>query len=156
MGSLATWLCARSGSAAPADNARVLRVQKAGYDGITQGPSLRAKRGEEFAVRVVNELDEPTAIHWHGVRLTNTMDGVPPLTQTAIAPGASFDYRFVAPDAGTFWYHPPAANTHGLCGPLIVEETEPVDVDHDVTLIYAESSQEARLKVNGLDEYAIP
>ena len=45
---------------------------------------------------------------------------------------------------------------HGLCGPLIVEETEPVDVDHDVTLIYAESSQEARLKVNGLDEYAIP
>ena len=156
MGSLATWLCARSGSAAPADNARVLRVQRSGYDGITPGPSLRAKRGEEFAVRVVNELDEPTAIHWHGVRLTNTMDGVPPLTQTAIAPGASFDYRFVAPDAGTFWYHPPAANTHGLCGPLIVEETEPVDVDHDVTLIYAESSQEARLKVNGLDEYAIP
>jgi FtsP/CotA-like multicopper oxidase with cupredoxin domain len=131
-------------------------VQKAGYDGITPGPSLRARRGEQFAVRVVSELDEPTAIHWHGVRLTNTMDGAPPLTQAAIAPGASFDYRFVAPDAGTFWYHPAAPNTHGLNGALVVEETEPVDVDHDVTLIYAESSQEARLKVNGLDAYAIP
>ncbi|MGB7885052.1 MAG: multicopper oxidase family protein [Xanthobacteraceae bacterium] len=153
IGSLATWLRARSGFAAPAENALVLRVQKTGYYGITPGPSLRAKRGEEFAVRVVNELDEPIAIHWHGVRLTNTMDGVPPLTQAAIAPGASFDYRFVARDAGTFWYHPPAPNTPGLT--LIVETTEPVDVDHDVTLIYAESSQERRLKMNGLDAYAI-
>ncbi|MGA9006037.1 MAG: hypothetical protein WBE48_03200 [Xanthobacteraceae bacterium] len=48
IGSLATWLRARSGFAAPAENALVLRVQKTGYYGITPGPSLRAKRGEEF------------------------------------------------------------------------------------------------------------
>lgn len=115
------------------------------------------KRGEEFSVRVVNELAEPTAVHWHGVRVANAMDGAPPLTQAPIAPGASFDYRFVAPDAGTFWYHPPLPSGAGLYGALIVEETEPPDVDQQVTLIYAEShlSSDPRLKVSGADNYGI-
>ncbi|HZC55836.1 MAG TPA: multicopper oxidase domain-containing protein [Xanthobacteraceae bacterium] len=52
---------------------RVLRVTKSGFDGKMPGPELRVKRGEEFAVRVVNELEEPTAVHWHGVRLPNAM-----------------------------------------------------------------------------------
>ncbi len=57
---------------------------------------MQVRRGEEFSLRVVNELTEPTAVHWHGVRLTNAMDGAPPLTQAPIAPGESFDYRFRA------------------------------------------------------------
>ena len=52
-------------------------------------------------MRLVNELPEPTSIHWHGVRLPNAMDGVPHLTQPPVAPGASFDYVFRPPDAGT-------------------------------------------------------
>ena len=48
-------------------------------------------------------------MHWHGVRLPNAMDGVPHLTQPPVAPGASFDYRFRPPDAGTFWYRPARA-----------------------------------------------
>ena len=76
-----------------------------GYQGMVPGPTLRVKRGEEVRVRLVNELREPTIVHWHGVRLPNAMDGVPHLTQHPIEPGASFDYRFRAPDAGTFWYH---------------------------------------------------
>jgi FtsP/CotA-like multicopper oxidase with cupredoxin domain len=74
-------------------------------------------------------------VHWHGVRLANAMDGAPPLTQAPIAPGASFDYRFVAPDAGTFCYHPPFPNSAGFYGALIVEDAAPVDVDRDVTLM---------------------
>ena len=74
------------------------------------GPTLRVRRGEELRVRLVggmreNGMREPTAVHWHGVRLPNAMDGSPPLTQAPIQPGASFDYRFTPPDAGTFWYH---------------------------------------------------
>src|SRR5713101_835455 len=65
-----------------------------GYDGAAPGPALRLKRGEELRVRLVNELPEPTTIHWHGVRLPNAMDGVPHLTQPPVAPGASFDYVF--------------------------------------------------------------
>ena len=110
-----------------------------GYDGIVPGPTLRVRRGEEVRVRLVNGLPEPTTIHWHGLRLPNAMDGVPHLTQAPVEPGASFDYRFVAPDAGTFWYHSHQFSSEqlarGLYGALIVEEAEPVEVDRDLTLM---------------------
>jgi FtsP/CotA-like multicopper oxidase with cupredoxin domain len=108
-----------------------------GYDGTVPGPVLRAKQGEELNLRLFNGLAEPTSLHWHGVRLPNAMDGVPDVTQPPIGPGASFDYRFRAPDAGTFWYHAnsPAQLDRGLYGALLVEEREPVDVDRDVTLV---------------------
>ena len=61
------------------------------------------------------------------------MDGSPPLTQRGVAPGGSFGYRFIAPDAGTFWYHPPRHTPPGLFGVLVVSEPEPVDVDQDVS-----------------------
>jgi len=113
-----------------------------GYDGAAPGPLLRVKRGTEVQVRLVNELPEPTCVHWHGVHVPNAMDGVPGLTQAPIAPGASFDYRFTPPDAGTFWYH--AARDfagqlgRGLAGALLVEEGSPVDVDRDVTILLSD------------------
>src|SRR5437016_21907 len=74
-----------------------------GFEGTVPGPLLRVKRGEELKVRLVNELVTDMSVHWHGVRVPNAMDGVPGLTQAAIAPGDSFDYRFTPPDAGTYW-----------------------------------------------------
>ena len=110
-----------------------------GYDGTVPGPLLRVKRGQEVKVRLVNDLSEPTVVHWHGLRLPNAMDGVPHLTQEPIAPGRSFDYRFVAPDGGTFWYHTHFRSSgqlgRGLYGALIVDEPEPVAVDRDVLLV---------------------
>jgi FtsP/CotA-like multicopper oxidase with cupredoxin domain len=132
------------------DGFRILRVRALGsgsgggeaarlaFDGVLPGPTLRAKRGEELRVRLVNELAEPTTVHWHGVRLPNAMDGVAGLTQPAIAPGASFDYRFRAVDAGTFWYHAPSAHQidRGLHGALIVEEAQQVGADREVVLVF--------------------
>jgi FtsP/CotA-like multicopper oxidase with cupredoxin domain len=111
-----------------------------GYDGAVPGLPLRLKRGEELKLRLVNRLAEPTTIHWHGLRVANAMDGVPGLTQTPVAPNASFEYRFTPPDAGTFWYRPLGRVTggRGLAGLVIVDEAEPVDVDHDVGLILDE------------------
>ncbi len=109
-----------------------------GYNRTLPGPTLRVKRGDELFVRLVNELAEPTAIHWHGVRVPNPMDGVIGLTQPAVTPGASFDYRFRPPDAGTFWYHAHAAGQtdRGLYGALVVEEAQGPDVDRDVVLVF--------------------
>jgi FtsP/CotA-like multicopper oxidase with cupredoxin domain len=109
-----------------------------GYDGTRPGPTLRVRHGGELRVRLVNELAEPTAIHWHGVRVPNAMDGVIGLTQPPVTPGASFDYRFRPPDAGTFWYHAHAAGQtdRGLYGALIVEEAQGPDVDRDVVLLF--------------------
>lgn len=124
-----TELPPRSGESAP------LRWS---FDGSIPGPMLRVRRGEEVKLRVLNELPEPLAVHWHGVRGPNGTDGVPHLTQAPIAPGASFDYRFAPPDAGTFWYRvapsavPQSTGMHGL---LVVEEPERPDVDHDVAVV---------------------
>ncbi len=113
------------------DGFRILRARSGGYDGATPGPVLHVRRGDELKVRLVNELAGPTAVHWHGVRLPNPMDGVPNLTQAPIAIGASFDYRFLAPDAGTFWYHAPltlaAPADRPLVGALIVDEAKPLE-----------------------------
>ena len=69
-----------------------------GYDGRVPGPVLRAKAGEEVSVRLVNKLDQPTSLHWYGVRIDNAMDGVVGLTQKPVMPGATFDYRFKVPE----------------------------------------------------------
>ncbi len=110
------------------------------YNQESPGPEIRVKRGEEVLVRLVNELEDPTTIHWHGVRIDNKMDGVPGLTQKAVMPGESFDYKFIAPDAGTFYYHSHNKTwsqvARGLYGALIVEEeSEVFDKEHDLTLV---------------------
>ena len=110
-----------------------------GYDGMSPGPTLRVKQGDALKVRLVNDLDQSTVVHWHGLRLPNAMDGVPFLTQRPIEPGQSFDYHFAPPDAGTFWYHTHFGSSEqlarGLYGVLVVEEREPVEVDRDLVLV---------------------
>jgi len=107
--------------------------------GDIPGPVLRVAQGARLQMRLLNRLPQATAMHWHGLRIDNAMDGVPGLTQEAIAPGDGFDYDFVAPDAGTYWYH--AHNysveqvARGLRGALIVEEPDPIDVDRDEVLV---------------------
>lgn len=110
-----------------------------GYNGQAPAPVLRARQGRRLRVKLVNRLDQATTIHWHGVRLDNAMDGVPYLTQAPVAPGESFIYDFVPPDAGTFWYHPHIHSIEqlgkGMVGLLLVEESQPQPFDADVPLI---------------------
>ncbi|MEP2703482.1 MAG: multicopper oxidase family protein [Roseibium sp.] len=101
-------------------------------------PVLRFKQGEKTSINVVNQLDEATVVHWHGLRIANAMDGVPYLTQYPIETGDAFRYEFTPPDAGTYWYHP-HCNTleqmaRGLTGVLIVEEDEDPGFDLDLPL----------------------
>lgn len=110
-----------------------------GYNGTSPGPMLRVRKGEKLRVALENALPQPTTVHWHGVRIDNAMDGVPDVTQAAIAPGETFNYEFTAPDAGTYWYHSHNRSweqvARGLHGVLIVEEEEPPQVDQDVLLV---------------------
>ncbi len=96
------------------------------------GPPVVLERGRPVEITVVNQLHEPTVVHWHGMELESYYDGVAgwgargrDLTPT-IEPGHSFRVRFTPPRAGTFIYH-----THlddevqlagGLYGALIVLE----------------------------------
>ncbi len=110
-----------------------------GYNGIVPGPLLRVKRGQQIDVSVTNHLPQPTSVHWHGLRIDNAMDGVAGLTQAPIAPGETFDYSFVPPDAGTHWYHSHQRGweqvARGLYGPLIVDEDELAGFDRELVIM---------------------
>jgi FtsP/CotA-like multicopper oxidase with cupredoxin domain len=111
------------------------------YGGSVPGPVLRVKRGEELRLRLANELPRPIDIHWHGVRMPSATNGTTALVLRAVAPGEAFEYRFRAPDAGTFWYHARRDGqvlAQGLYGAFIVEESPPLDTDQDVSLILDE------------------
>ncbi|MES2772066.1 MAG: multicopper oxidase domain-containing protein [Pseudomonadota bacterium] len=79
-----------------------------GYNGQSPGPTIEVVEGDRVRIFVTNKLPEHTSIHWHGQRLPNGMDGVSGLTQSAIQPGKTFVYEFVARHAGSFMYHPHA------------------------------------------------
>ena len=57
-------------------------------------------------MRLHNEdVEGGVALHWHGVDVPNAQDGVAGVTQDAVKPGEDYTYRWVAPHAGTYWYH---------------------------------------------------
>lgn len=94
------------------------------YDNSLPGKTIRVQAGDELQVRLTNALPDPTTVHWHGLALRNDMDGVPGLTMAEVSAGGSFDYRFVVPDPGTYWFHPHVGVQldTGLSAPLIVED----------------------------------
>jgi FtsP/CotA-like multicopper oxidase with cupredoxin domain len=111
-----------------------------GFDGVSPGPLLRYRQGEMLNVRFVNGLALPATIHWHGMRGDNAMDGVAPLTQSAVASGASLDYRRALPEPGLFLYRPsvygktPELMGRGLKGLLVVDEPTPLEADADLLM----------------------
>ncbi len=110
-----------------------------GYGGTIPGTEIRARQGTRVRRTLLNELPQATSVHWHGIRIDNAMDGVSGLTQDALRPGGRFDYDFVVPDAGTYWYHAHNRSfeqvARGLRGALIVEEPDALDIDRDEVLI---------------------
>ncbi|MBS0470973.1 MAG: copper resistance system multicopper oxidase [Proteobacteria bacterium] len=109
-------------------------------NGSVPAPILRFREGDEVTINVTNHLDEPTSIHWHGVKLPNPMDGVPGLTFKGVMPGETFTYRFPIIQSGTYWYHSHSGMQEqtGLYGPLIFEprlkESYAFDRDYVVML----------------------
>lgn len=77
-----------------------------GFNGQYPGPLIRVMQNTTIVVDFTNDIELPTTIHWHGVRLDNRFDGVPGVTQDLVPPGGRFVYQVHFPDAGVYWYHP--------------------------------------------------
>lgn len=94
------------------------------YNGTVPGPTIKVAPGDKLRVVLHNEMDESTAIHFHGLRTPNAMDGVPDITQPPIKPGESFTYEFTAkgPAVGMYHSHHNAQVQvpNGLAGTILV------------------------------------
>ena len=110
-------------------------------NGRVPGPVLRVKQGEDVFVRLINNLRQPIALHWQGVRIANAMDGAAGLTQPMVEPGGTMDIRFTAPDPGTYWYRPSAfphaaeQKARGVYGLLIVDGRADPPADQEVLAV---------------------
>ncbi len=108
------------------------------FNDTVPGPEIRVRAGDEIVATVTNELPATTSVHWHGLALRNDMDGVPGITQRAIATGGDRTYRFTAPDPGTYYFHPHVGVQldRGLYAPLIVEDpAEPLSYDAELVVV---------------------
>jgi FtsP/CotA-like multicopper oxidase with cupredoxin domain len=128
-------------------------IEAWGFNKQLPGPEIRAKVGDTVVVKVLNNLSEATMIHWHGIRIPAGMDGTG-LVQKPIEPGEMFEYRFVVPDAGTFWYHSHENETvqmeRGMYGALVVEgDSEPLTDGQRIFMI-------DDMKLTATNEFANP
>ncbi len=104
---------------------------------------VRAKKGEDFNVLLKNSINIPTSIHWHGLILPNSQDGVAFITQYPIYPGLSYAYRFPLKQSGTFWMHSHYGfqEQNLLSAPLIIYDPEDASLsDQEVILLLADFS----------------
>jgi FtsP/CotA-like multicopper oxidase with cupredoxin domain len=110
-------------------------------NGTTPGPTLHARQGDLVEVRFVNEsVPDGATLHWHGIDVPNAADGVAGVTQDAVAMGESHTYRFVARDAGTYWYHSHQVSHEqvlkGLLGGVVIAPAnDAARADHDVVAL---------------------
>ena len=102
-------------------------------NGLLPGTVLRFREGETVTIRVTNQLEETSSIHWHGLIVPEHMDGVPGVSFAGILSGETFTYQFKLQQSGTYWYHSHSGNQEqaGLYGPLIIDPITPDPFSYD-------------------------
>jgi len=92
-------------------------------NGTVPGPLLRLRQGQNLRLTVINELDEETSLHWHGLLVPFHMDGVPGVSFPGIGPRSRFTYEFHVTQSGAYWYHSHSGlqELMGQYGPILIE-----------------------------------
>jgi len=129
-----------------------------GINGTVPAPLVRLKEGQTARLTVINDLDEDSSIHWHGLILPFHMDGVPGVSFPGIKPRSQFVYEFPVVQSGTYWYHSHSGLQEqlGHYGPIVIDPAgaDPVAYDREHVVVlsdHSELSPEAifrKMKVN--------
>ncbi len=142
---------------------RTLRVdgrttRAIGINGTIPGPLIRLKEGQQAKLTVINDLNEDSSIHWHGLILPFHMDGVPGVSFPGIKPRARFVYEFPILQSGTYWYHSHSGLQEqlGHYGPIVIDpaDAEPAPFDREHVIVLSDHSTLApeeifrKMKVN--------
>src|SRR3546814_14182350 len=79
--------------------------------------------GEDVVINVTNTLDEDTSIHWHGLIVTTSQDGVPGPSFDGIKPGSTHTYHFPTQQSRTYWFktHSGLQAPSGVYGSIVIE-----------------------------------
>ena len=129
-----------------------------GVNGTVPAPLLRLREGQTVRLNVVNDLDEDSSIHWHGLLVPAQFDGVPGVSFPGIKPRSSFLYEFPVRQNGTYWYHSHSGLQEqlGHYGPIVIDPAgiDPIASDREHVIVLSDHSPispEAifrRMKVN--------
>ncbi len=118
-----------------------------GYNGSFLGPMLQFEKGETVTINLINELDEDTTFHWHGLEVSGNNDGGP---HNVLKPGEESTIEFeVTQEAATLWFHPhPKGQTseqvyNGLAGLIYINDENSKNLglpndygENDIPLIF--------------------
>lgn len=118
-----------------------------GYNGGIPGPTLRLRAGDVLKIELVNNLDQATNLHVHGLHVSPEGNG--DNVFVSVEPGSSFDYEYNLPQdhpPGVYWYHPHHHGTvadqvfAGLFGAIIVEDPEPIEASVERVLVVSDTT----------------
>ena len=121
------------------------RAMKAiGINGTVPGPLIRLREGQTARLDVVNDLDEDSSLHWHGLLVPAAYDGVPGISFPGIAPRSTYLAEFPVHQAGTYWYHSHSGLQEqlGLYGPIVIDPAgvDPVVSTRDHVIVLSDHS----------------
>ncbi len=120
-------------------------VQAMTINGSIPGPTLNFKEGDLARIKVRNEMDVETSIHWHGILLPNLQDGVPYVTTPPILAGTEFTYEFPIKHSGTYWYHSHTGlqEQRGVYGSIVIEPSVPdMETDRELVVVLSDWTDE--------------
>jgi FtsP/CotA-like multicopper oxidase with cupredoxin domain len=131
-----TTLTAENATVEVGPNGRTANAET--FNGQIPGPTFDLKVGDTVIVHFKNNLSSISGIHWHGIELSNSMDGTP-FTQNQVNPGGNFLYKFTVTRPGIFWYHPHHASStnqvfKGLYGMIVVHDPNETALQNSGTL----------------------
>ncbi len=88
-----------------------VKTQTLGFSQNYLGPTIRTRQNSELNLHYQNNLNEPVAVHGHGLHVPGDVDGGP---QLEMAPGDRWQPSLsIVQPAATCWYH---SHTHGKTG----------------------------------------
>ena len=115
-----------------------------GINGTVPAPLIRLREGQKVRLHVVNDLDEDSSIHWHGLLVPSRFDGVPGVSFPGIKPRSTFTYEFPIRQSGTYWYHSHSGFQEqlGHYGPIVIDPAgaDPVQSDREHVIVLSDHS----------------
>ena len=123
-------------------------------NGSIPGPTLEFTEGDVARIHVRNDLDVPASVHWHGLLVPSSEDGVPGVSFPGIAPRSVFTYEFPLRQAGTYWYHSHSGlqEQRGVYGSIVIHprEGERQVADREQVVVLSDWTDENPNQVAGL------